>query len=177
MQKVTRYTVFKTKWGYFGLAACDNGLFRTCMPLAGPEKVKSQLLQNLRYPRYDKVLFKTAQDQITAYFEGDCIDFRNIPVVLDGSSSFLSSVLTGCRNIEFGRTINYSGLARTIGRPTAARAVGGALAKNPLPLIIPCHRIICSDGKIGGFSAVGGKDLKAKMLKHEQAALVECKSS
>ena len=177
MRKAIKYTIFKTKWGYFGLAAGDNRLFRTCLPLAEPERVESQLLQNLRYPRFDKSLFKTAQDQIIAYFEGAVINFRNIPIVLEGSGSFLGLVLTACRNVGFGRTISYSGLAKKTGRPAAARAVGGALAKNPLPLIIPCHRIICSDGKIGGFSAAGGKDLKAKLLKHEQAALVDCKSS
>jgi methylated-DNA-[protein]-cysteine S-methyltransferase len=177
MQKATKYTIFKTKWGYFGLAAGDDGLFRTCLPLALPEKVESQLLQNLRDPRYDKSLFKTAQDQITAYFEGDCIDFGDMPVSLNSVGDFCRLVLTACRNIGFGRTITYSGLGKTIGRPNAARAVGGALARNPLPLIIPCHRIVCSDGEIGGFSAIGGKDLKAKMLKHEQVALVDCRSS
>lgn len=174
MQNAIKYTIFKTGWGYFGLAVGDDGLFRTCLPLARPEKVKSRLLQNLQGPRYDKSLFKTTQDRIKAYFEGACIDFRDTPIIIDVSTPFQSSVLSACRDIEFGRTTSYSGLAKKIGRPTAARAVGGALAKNPLPLIIPCHRIICSDGKIGGFSAIGGKDLKAKLLKHEQAALVNC---
>jgi methylated-DNA-[protein]-cysteine S-methyltransferase len=198
MQKTIKYVIFKTKWGYFGLAAGNNGLLRTCLPLAEPERVESQLLQNLPNPRYDKIIFKTAQNQIIAYFEGAVINFTDIPVVLDGYSSFLSLVLNACRDIGFGRTISYSGLAKKTGRPAAAspvknstkgrkpqkgkisngaRAVGGALAKNPMPLIIPCHRIICSDGKIGGFSAIGGKDLKAKLLKHEQVALVDCKSS
>jgi len=176
MQKMIKYTTFKTKWGYFGLAAGNNGLLRTCLPLAEPERVNSHLVQNFPDSRYDKRLFRTAQEQIIAYFEGASISFRNIPVVLDGFSSFHSSVLSACRNIGFGRTLSYSGLAIKIGRPAAARAVGGALAKNPLPLIIPCHRIVRSDGKIGGFSAIGGKDLKAKMLKHEQVALVDCKS-
>jgi methylated-DNA-[protein]-cysteine S-methyltransferase len=168
MKKAIKYTIFKTKWGYFGLASADNGLLRSCLPADEPEKVKSQLLQNLRDFRYDKSLFKTAQDQITAYFEGACIDFRNIPVILDGSTPFLRSVLNACRNVGFGRTVSYSRLAKKIRRPAAARAVGGALAKNPLPLIIPCHRIVRSDGKIGGFSALGGTALKRKMLLHEQ---------
>ncbi|MDH4238160.1 MAG: methylated-DNA--[protein]-cysteine S-methyltransferase [Phycisphaerae bacterium] len=168
MQKAIKYAIFQTKWGYFGLAAGDKGLFRTCLPLAGPEKVESQLLQNLENSRYDRSLFKTVQDQITAYFEGACIDFRNIPITLDEFSPFQMSVLTACRNVGFGRTISYSGLAKKIGRPAAARAVGGALAKNPLPLIIPCHRIVRSDGKIGGFSALGGPTLKRKMLLHEK---------
>jgi len=176
MQKVIKYTTFKTKWGHFGLAAGNNGLLRTCLPLAEPEMVELQLLQNFPDSRYDKSLFKTAQEQIIAYFEGAVINFRDIPVVLDGFSSFVSTVLDACRKIGFGGRLSYSGLAKKIGRPAAARAVGGALAKNPLPLIIPCHRIVHSDGKIGGFSALGGKDLKAKLLKHEQEALVDCKS-
>ena len=174
MQKLIKYTTFKTKWGYFGLAACDNGLLRTCLPLAERERVNSHLLQNFPDSRYDKRLFRTAQERIIAYFEGASIDFKNIPVVLDGFSSFHYCVLSACRNIGFGRMLTYSGLAKKIGRPAAARAVGGALAKNPLPLIIPCHRIVRNDGKIGEFSAPGGKDLKAKLLKHEAVALVSC---
>ena len=177
MQKAIKYTIFKTKWGYFGLVGTEYALCRTQLPGPKREKIKSLLLKNMPAAQFDKSLFRPLQDQINAYFEGAVINFRNIPVVLDGYSSFLSLVLTACRNIGFGRTISYSGLAIKIGRPPAARAVGGALAQNPLPLIIPCHRIIRSDGKIGGFSAVGGTDLKAKMLKHEQAALTEYKSS
>ena len=177
MQKAIKYTIFKTKWGYFGLVGTEYALCRTQLPGPKREKIKSLLLKKMPAAQFDKSLFRPLQEQIIAYFEGAVINFTDIPVVLDGYSSFLGSVLTACRNIEFGRTITYAGLARKIGRPPAARAVGGALAKNPLPLIIPCHRIIRSDGKIGGFSAIGGKDLKAKMLKHEQAALTECKSS
>jgi methylated-DNA-[protein]-cysteine S-methyltransferase len=118
--------------------------------------------------QFDKSFFRPLQEQINTYFEGAYVDFKNIPIELEGFSSFLSSVLTACRNVGFGRTISYSGLAIKIGRPTAVRAVGGALAKNPLPLIIPCHRIIRGDGKIGGFSALGGITLKKKMLQHEQ---------
>jgi len=168
MQKAIKYTIFKTKWGYFGLVGTEYALCRTHLPRPEPEKIKSPLLKNLPTAQFDKTFFKPLQDQIIAYFDGGCIDFRNIPIILDGFGSFLSSVLTACRDIGFGRTISYSGLAKEIGRPDAARAVGSALAKNPLPLIIPCHRIIRGDGKIGGFSAPGGTTLKKKMLLHEQ---------
>ncbi|MGA1979438.1 MAG: methylated-DNA--[protein]-cysteine S-methyltransferase [Sedimentisphaerales bacterium] len=176
MQKTVKYTIFKTKWGYFGLAATDKGLLRTCLPLANREKVESQLLRNFPNPKYDKALFKPAQEQITAYFEGDCVDFRDIPVVLNGFSSFASLVLTACRGIEFGRIVTYGRLAEMAGN-SAARAVGGALAKNPLPLIIPCHRVICANGKIGGFSAAGGRNLKGKLLKHEYQSSTSSKDS
>jgi methylated-DNA-[protein]-cysteine S-methyltransferase len=177
MQKAIKYTIFKTKWGYFGLFGTEYALCRTQLPGPKHEKIKSLLLKNMPAAKFDKSLFRPLQEQINTYFEGACIDFMNIPIELEGFSSFQRSVLTACRNIEFGRTISYSGLAKKIGRPTAVRAVGGALAKNPLPLIIPCHRIIRGDGKIGGFSAAGGTDLKAKLLRHEQKSLIDCKGS
>ncbi len=177
MQKSIKYTFFKTKWGYFGLVGTEYALYRTQLPGPEREKNKSLLLKNMPAAQFDKSLFRPLQEQINTYFEGAYVDFRNIPIELEGSSSFLSSVLSACRNIEFGRTVTYAGLARKLNRPAAARAVGNALAKNPLPLIIPCHRIICSDGKIGGFSAAGGTDLKAKLLKHEQTSRIDCKSS
>jgi methylated-DNA-[protein]-cysteine S-methyltransferase len=169
MQKATRYTIFKTKWGYFGLAGTELGLLRTCLP--GPElgKIKSQLLENLCAARYDKALFKVLREQITAYFDGAYVNFdKDIPIITDGLSLFAMQVLDTCRDIRFGETISYGGLAKEIGRAGAARAVGRALAKNPLPLIIPCHRVVRSDGKIGGFSAAGGITLKKRMLKLER---------
>lgn len=169
MQKVIKYAVFKTKWGYFGLAGTEFGLCRTCLPGSKRQRVKSHLLRNLRTTEYDKTLFKTVQEQITAYFKGTCVNFSpDIPIVLDGFSEFTGLVLAACRKIGLGKTISYGRLAKVIGRPTAARAVGACIAKNPLPLIIPCHRVIRSDGKIGGFSAAGGVTLKKKMLLHEQ---------
>ncbi len=172
MQKVIKYTIFKTKWGYFGLAGTEYALCRTQLPGPKPEKIKSLLLKNFHHPQLDKTFLKTFQEQITAYFEGECVNFsRDVPLVLDEFSSFGISVLATCRGIEFGQTMTYGRLAKKSGRPNASRAVGSTLAKNPLPLIIPCHRIIRSDGKLGGFSAPGGITLKKKMLELERQAL------
>jgi len=79
-------------------------------------------------------------------------------------------VLQACRNISFGQTRTYSDLAKQVGSPNAARAVGGVMAHNPIPLIIPCHRVLRTDGGLGGFSAPGGIAIKQKMLHHEQSA-------
>lgn len=172
MQKVIKYTIFTTKWGYFGLAGTENVLLRSCLPLPDREKVRLHLLNNLPEPQPDGSLFKALQRRIAAYFEGDYVNFsKDIPVVIDDFSLFVGSVLTACRDIKFGQTLSYLGLAQKLGQPSAARAVGGALAKNPLPLIIPCHRIIRSDGSLGGFSAPGGNKLKAKMLSYEKRPL------
>ncbi len=172
MQKVIKYVVFKTKWGHFGLAGTEYALFRTLLPGPKPDKIKSILLKNFHHPQPDKTFFKTLQEQITAYFEGACVNFsRDIPLVLDGFSSFGKSVLITCREIEMGQTITYGKLAKKAGRSNASRAVGSTLAKNPLPLLIPCHRVIRSDGKLGGFSAPGGITLKKKMLELEGKAI------
>ncbi|HUV67905.1 MAG TPA: methylated-DNA--[protein]-cysteine S-methyltransferase [Sedimentisphaerales bacterium] len=172
MEKIAKYVIFETKWGHFGLAGSESALCRTCLPGRASGTVKSQLLKNLPDAQFDGSLFKTMQEQITAYFEGSRVSFSpEIPVALDGLSEFSRLVLTTCRNVEFGQTVTYSDLAKRLGRPAASRAVGGALARNPLPLLIPCHRVIRSDGKMGGFSAPGGISLKKKMLELERQAL------
>lgn len=172
MQKVIKYVIFKTKWGYFGLAGTNSALCRTQLP--GPElkKIESRLLKNLPGAQFDGTFFKILQKQIAAYFEGSCVNFSpDIPVVLDGFGGFSRKVLTTCREIEFGQRITYSGLATKAGRPAASRAVGNALAKNSLPLIIPCHRVLRTDGRMGGFSAPGGMSFKKRMLTLEHKAI------
>ncbi|MBN2594129.1 MAG: methylated-DNA--[protein]-cysteine S-methyltransferase [Sedimentisphaerales bacterium] len=172
MQKMIKYTIFKTKWGYFGLAGTESTLCRTHLP--GPEftKIESRLLKNLPDAQFDKAYFRLLQQQITAYFEGSCVNFSpDIPVALDGFGVFSRKVLTACRKIEFDQRVTYAGLAKKAGRPSASRAVGNALAKNPLPLIIPCHRVLRTDGKMGGFSAPGGISFKKRMLTLEHKAI------
>ena len=169
MKAAVRYSIFETKWGYFGLAATDSGLCRTCLPLASKEKVKAALLKGLAEAQYEEGLFKPLQGQIKAYYNGTYVDFGNsVPLDLSAFTSFGRDFLKACRKIEPGRTVTYRQLAQEAQRPNAPRAAGSVMAKNPLPLIIPCHRIIRADGKIGNFSAPGGPSLKRRMLLHEQ---------
>jgi len=172
MQKATKYTIFKTRWGHFGLAATEYGLLRSCLPGREYERIECSLISGLDAAQFDKWLFKTLQEQITAYFDGTCVNFdKDIPIITAGLSFFAGWVLAACRDIRYGQTISYGRLAEKIGKAGAARAVGGALAQNPLPLIIPCHRVVCADGKMGGFSAAGGIKLKKKLLKLEHQDL------
>lgn len=167
--KSLKYTTFKTSWGYFGLAGSDCTLARTCLPVRDRQKAESCLLKDLPSPQYDRDYFSPLQEQVIAYFEGARVDFSpDIPILLEGLSCFARLVLAACRQIRFGQVVTYSGLAREIGRPAAARAVGNALAKNPLPLIIPCHRVVRSDGRVGGFSAPGGTAMKKRLLELER---------
>lgn len=172
MKPKQKYAIFRTKWGYFGLLGTEKGLLRSSLPRrdrAEAEAAKRYLLMDLAGAERDGRLYKELQERIRAYFEGENVSFsRDIPVVLDGFSVFQRRVLQACRRIGYGERVSYSALARRLGRPGAARAVGNALAKNPLPLIIPCHRVVRSDGEIGGFSAIGGIELKEKMLELER---------
>ncbi|MHC4571820.1 MAG: methylated-DNA--[protein]-cysteine S-methyltransferase [Planctomycetota bacterium] len=175
MQKATKYTIFKTRWGHFGLAGTEYGLLRTYLPRPDYEKIKCRLISDLDAAQFDKGLFKTLQKRISDYFDGTCINFdKDIPVITDGLSFFAGRVLDACRDIKFGQTISYGRLAEKIGKAGAARAVGGALAKNPLPLIIPCHRVVCANGGIGGFSAAGGVTIKKRMLELERKNSLIC---
>ncbi len=170
-----QYAIFRTKWGYFGLAGTEQALCRTFLPVSNRQKAEQGLLRDLRSsndnPRFDKDLQRDLQERIIAYYEGEPVDFHVEPTVsLNGFGPFAQEVLHACRRIAFGQTMTYSGLAKRVGSPNAARAVGSALASNPIPLIIPCHRVLRTDGGLGGFPAPGGIDTKQKMLRHEQAA-------
>ena len=168
MPEHVKYAVFATEWGYFGLAGTDSVLLRTHLPGPEPQTVKSRLLKGLGSAEYEGAYLNGVQEMITAYFAGAYVNFdKGICIRLDGLSEFSQRILTACRNVKYGETISYAQLAKKAGQPKAVRAVGAALAGNPLPLIIPCHRVIYSDGSIGGFSAAGGKRMKEKLLRHE----------
>ena len=170
---MAKYVIFRTGWGYFGLAGTESALYRACLPEREKAKIKARLLGNISDAQFDSGYFKSLQKQIQAYYEGDLVNFNpKIPIILDGFRTFSASVLTKCRQLQFGQTISYAGLARKSGRPAACRAVGGALARNPVPLIIPCHRVLRTDGILGGFSAPGGVAVKKKMLELESRTVI-----
>jgi methylated-DNA-[protein]-cysteine S-methyltransferase len=167
-----KYVVFKTRWGWFGLLAGRQGLIRTFLPVPTKLKAQAGLSMGWDSPVFDKSLYKPLQDKIAAYFEGETVIFSTFrSVFLQNLTPFTSLVLLACRGVPYGRTSTYLALAEAIGRPKAVRAVANALAGNPLPLIIPCHRVIQSDGQIGGFSAPGGTRTKSKLIELEKRIL------
>jgi methylated-DNA-[protein]-cysteine S-methyltransferase len=169
-----RYTVFRTQWGCFGLVGTEEAVCRTFLPGPQRQEIEQKLLEGPRSAcgnfRWEKDFHRGLQERIVAYYEGEPVDFRTDPAVsLNGSGAFAQKVLQACRKITFGQTTTYNDLARQVGSPRAARAVGSVMASNPIPLIIPCHRVLRTDGGLGGFSAPGGIGIKQKMLRHEQA--------
>ncbi len=96
-------------------------------------------------------------------------DLRDLVLDLDDITEFHRRVFATARAIAPGNTITYGELARRLGTPGAARAVGQALGANPFPIVVPCHRIVAADGSLGGFSAPGGARTKLRMLQIEGA--------
>jgi O-6-methylguanine DNA methyltransferase len=113
-------------------------------------------------------LIERARREVQEYLDGRR-SFFTVPVDLTALPAFQRRVLEEARRIPFGQARTYAWVARRIGNPRAVRAVGTALARNPVPLIVPCHRVLRSDGGLGGYSMEGGVALKARLLALEQA--------
>ena len=103
---------------------------------------------------------------LQAYFAGRAVAF-SASLDASGLSRFDKEIYAVAKKIPYGEVRTYQGVAREAGRPGAARAVGGAMARNPCPLVVPCHRVVRSDGGMGGFSAPCGIDLKRRLLEME----------
>jgi methylated-DNA-[protein]-cysteine S-methyltransferase len=114
----------------------------------------------------DDSAFQAVREQLASYFDGKLRDF-DLPLRMDGTP-FQQRVWQGLREIPYGETISYAELARRIGHPGASRAVGSANGRNPISIVVPCHRVIAADGTLGGYG--GGLGRKDFLLQHETTA-------
>ena len=108
-----------------------------------------------------------AREQITRYARGETVSLDGIPVEMRERTDFQVQVLLECQKIARGSVVSYGELACRIGRPRAARAVGSVMRTNRHPLVIPCHRVIAANGRLGGYSADDGVRTKARLLARE----------
>lgn len=160
----TIYTIFKTQWGYFGLCSSEIGICRSSLPMPTKDQAEKVLLSGLDNPVFKKSLLPDLQDKIVAYYKGDCIDFSQTAIDFSGYTPFSQKILQACMRITYGETKTYKELAHLADSPNAARAVGMVMSRNRIPLIVPCHRVLGSDGSLHGFSAPGGITTKKQML-------------
>lgn len=114
-----------------------------------------------------------AMSDIVALLDGSARDLTDVPLDFDDSvPEFHRRVYDVARTIKPGTTLSYGEIATRLGEPDAARAVGHALGRNPIPIIVPCHRVLAADGRTGGFSAPGGTATKLQLLAIEGARLL-----
>lgn len=161
-----RFSCFKTQYGRVTVVSSSKGLMRVILPVDDKKEILNTI--GVLAERREEDLSEVRKALIN-YFNGEKTDF-DFPLDLSVYTSFQRDVWNAARSIPYGQLRNYGWLANQIGRPQAARAVGQALGANPLPIIIPCHRIIRSDGSLGGFS--GGLHWKKKLINLEKAVFV-----
>lgn len=167
------HAVLETVIGFMGIAWSEKGLIRLCLPEKSREVVERRLMRhagvaanttaNIGQPQWVVELIAS----IKAYAAGEDVDFSDVPVDLDGVDDFRLAIYDAARKLGYGETTTYGELAKRAGQPGLPRETGAALGANPVPLVIPCHRILAAGGKIGGFSAPGGSATKEKMLAME----------
>jgi methylated-DNA-[protein]-cysteine S-methyltransferase len=161
-----RYALLDTALGTIGVAWSPVGL--TFLQL--PEADRAATERRLRRVAGGALVaeppapVRGAIGEIEAYCRGSDVTFATVALDLARVPPFAGKVYAAARGIAWGRTATYGEIARCIGEPFAARAVGRALGQNPLPIIIPCHRVLASGGKIGGFSAYRGESTKRRLL-------------
>lgn len=164
------YSIFETAGGFCGIAWNVSGIRRFQLPTSSAESTERLLLRRLAVARADTPPSDVAAtiEKVKRYFAGEEIDFSDARLDLEEQEGFFRDVYAAARRIGWGHTTTYGTLAKELGAgPEAARDVGQAMAKNPVALIIPCHRVLAAGGKIGGFSAPGGSNAKLRMLELE----------
>jgi methylated-DNA-[protein]-cysteine S-methyltransferase len=162
---MAHYHLFETKLGWCAIAWSDDGIIRFRLP----DRDRDATERHMR----TKGATQAPPERIAAvaalakrYFAGERIDFSNAAVDLAGVDPSRRSIYETLRKVRFGETVTYGELAKRAGVPglVPAQEVGAAMARNPVPLIIPCHRVLAAGGKLGGFSAPGRTEAKERML-------------
>ena len=160
---MTHYHVFETKLGFAAIAWNEAGVTRFNLP--GPKNGATSRL-GAATPAEPPPDVASIVERAQRYFAGERIDFSAIDLDLSNIDPLRRSIYDALRQVSFGETVTYGELAKRAGgtAPQAAQDVGVAMARNPVPLIIPCHRVLAAGGKLGGFSAPGRTETKEKML-------------
>ncbi|MFZ1991117.1 MAG: methylated-DNA--[protein]-cysteine S-methyltransferase [Alphaproteobacteria bacterium] len=167
----TGYSIFETALGFAALAWGERGVVRVVLPERSAADARAVLLR--RGLKAEEVEpppnVRKAIEQIAALLKGEPADFSGIKIDLGEMPEFSRRVYDVARAIPPGSTLTYGEVAARLGQPGAAREVGQAMGANPVPIVIPCHRVVAASGKIGGFSAPGGSVTKQRLLAIEAA--------
>jgi methylated-DNA-[protein]-cysteine S-methyltransferase len=169
----TGYTLFDTAIGRCGIAWGPRGIVGVQLPERQATATHKRLQR--RYPDVPDASpppeVRQAIDDIIALLRGESRELSNVVLDMGGIPEFRHRLYAALRDIPAGSTITYGDLAVRIGDGCTARDVGEAMGKNPFPIIVPCHRVLAANGKMGGFSAPGGVATKLRMLNIEQARI------
>ncbi len=162
------YDVFQTEQGWVGLLASQSGIRRSTLPCETPDLSILSLGPEISGSTQDATKLGDVPDLLMAYLSGEEVDLSNIGLDLGDATEFYIRAWNACRSIPRGETRTYGWLARQAGNPNASRAAGQTMARNRVPLIVPCHRVVGSDGSLRGFGSGSERlDLKRWLLDME----------
>lgn len=163
------YCLIATAIGPVGLAWSGQGLVRLQLPYADAATTIERLIGRLSEPAeaHPPAWLEATVVRVQRYFAGTKVDFSDAPLDFDGLPEFLQRLYRELLTIGWGETITYGELAERMGSPGGAQAVGQAMGRNPIPVIVPCHRVLAAGNKPGGFSAPGGASTKLRLLELE----------
>lgn len=162
-----KLSVIETTWGWLGIAGTQRGICGLSLPK--PQALAALAEIEHDFPDGEAGTFASmdnAAAELHRYFAGERVVF-GVPLDLPERPPFWSRVWRVATTIRYGTTKSYGAVAAEAGQPRASRAVGGAMAHNPVPIIVPCHRVIGSQGGLTGFG--GGLTMKRRLLQLEQA--------
>ena len=169
--RIMETTIFPTALGEFGIGWTEAGIARVQLPGLERDELERQINRGGARPGDPTRAVEAIINRIEDYAEGEVVDFSETPLDLEGLSEFNRRAYALLLEIGWGEVTTYGALARQLGDVGLSRAVGAAMGANPIPLIIPCHRVLASDGRPGGFSAPGGAISKVRMLALEGVAV------
>lgn len=163
-------SMYESAAGFGAVLANDEGLVAHHLPYGVASAAEArQLVAELHPPALsESPLTVRAAELLVRYFAGENVAF-DLPVALDGCTAFQKEVYRVVAGIPYGTALSYAEVAAACGSPKGARAIGGAMAKNNLPIIIPCHRVVGTSGVLTGFTAPGGLASKRELLSMEGA--------
>jgi methylated-DNA-[protein]-cysteine S-methyltransferase len=161
---VLEYNVFRVGVDWVGALASESGLLRLTLPRSSASEAHHLLGDEIKQATLSPARFQELMQRLGAYFAGHKVDFPD-RLDLSGATPFQREVWGKVRLIPYGETRSYAWVAEQVGKPKAVRAVGQALGRNPLPVIVPCHRVLARNGRLGGFS--GGLEMKRFLLRLE----------
>ena len=166
LENIFKYAIFLTAWGWAGFVADQKGLRIFILPEETKEDVLLKIRKELRCNNLfeDNKGWESLIKKVKEYYTGKKVDFTDYKLNLDNYTDFKKKILQTVRKIPYGEIRSYKEAAEAAGYLRAYRAVGSTMRNNPLPLIIPCHRVIKSNGSLGGFSGKERIVLKRKMI-------------
>lgn len=167
MNEKLSYHLFETRLGWVACLGSSQGLKKVTLPCDSRESALQGLGEEARSAVHSPQAFAAVEKELKKYYDGKKPDFSSVLLDFSGATVFRREIWRAIQSVPYGEKRSYLWIAERAGKPGAARAAGQAVGDNPFAVVVPCHRVIGSDGGLGGFG--GGLEMKRKLLALESS--------